>query len=188
MTHGGAGFRCSLLLTIVSATALAQPGAPARADGSNTGNVAYTLWFLHHADYDEFSAGQLALANAGSEQVKAFGKTLLTDQQATGQTILAAARKLKVDLEPHLTGGDKVRMERIKAKMEKLKSLKGRAFDALFTTLMAQEHHQVIELVTEALQDPKQESIKPVLLELLPRMQAHAKTAESLVKEMATAQ
>lgn len=177
MRKVGSGFKRCLVVTMVSAGALAQPGAPAQTASSNE---AYTLWFLHHADYDEFTAGQLALVNAGSEQVKAFGKALVNDQQVTSQKVLAAARKLKVDLEPQLAGGDKVRMDRIKAKLEKLKSLKGKPFDHLFTSLMAQEHDKVVEVVTEALQDPKQGSIRELLQELLPRIEAHAQTARLL--------
>ena len=181
-------FRSSLIVTMVSAGALAQPGAPAHADGLASDNEAYTLWFLHHADYEEFAAGQLALVNAGSEQVKAFGKALVKDQQVTSQKVLAAARKLKVDLEPHLTGGDRIRMDRIKAKLENLKSLKGKPFDDFFTSLMAQEHQKVTEVVTEALQDPKQENIKELLQELLPRIEAHAKTARLLAGNSEAAQ
>ncbi len=172
-----------LLLTVLSTGAFGQPGAsgtPKARESPVVGTgAAYTLWVLHHSDYDEMQAGQLAMANAGSEELKAFGRTLVTDHQAASQKVLATARKLQVDLEPNITGGDKALFERMKAKMGELKSIKGAQFDASFSKMMTREYQRVIAIVTEALDDPKQESIKPLLQDLLPQLKSHERVAQN---------
>jgi|GEM_PF-1940293 len=68
----------------------------------------------------------------------------------------------------------------MKAKIDALKSMEGARFDASFLKMMTGEYRRVIGVVTESLDDPKQESIKPLLRDLLPLLESHQKTAQML--------
>jgi putative membrane protein len=86
----------------------------------------------------EVQMGQLAQQNGSSEDVKAFGQTLVTDhsQSMDQASALAEAMNVEVPTKPKAEA---------QQEYEKLKALKGADFDKAFSEHMVMDHQKEIE-------------------------------------------
>jgi len=88
-------------------------------------------------DNGEVAVGQLAQAQGESQAVQDFGKLLVSDHGAHKQELatLAQSSGIPVSSEP---------TDEAKANLEKLKSLRGAAFDKEFKAMMVKDHNKDI--------------------------------------------
>ena len=114
--------------------AAAQSGAP------NDAQIAAIVVTANQVDID---AGKLAQANASKNDIKAFGKQMVTDHTGVNKAATDLVTKLKVKPEDNPTaqslkkgGADNV---------AKLKTLKGAAFDKAYVDHEVVYHQQVMD-------------------------------------------
>jgi putative membrane protein len=150
---------------------LALLSAPAWADDAPA--PAEVLTKLHQSNVKEVEMGKLAQKNGQSREVKAFGKTLVTDHSAADKKVKALAKKEKVELtdeKPAMDHGD----------------LTGADFDSKFAKSMLEDHEKdVAEMkkARDATDDPK---LKALLTSIVPTLEKHEETARKLADSTKT--
>ena len=157
-------FACAL-----SAAVYAQ-GPPSDAE------IAAIVVTANQVDID---AGKLAAANASNADVKAFGKTMVTDHTAVNKQATDLATKLK------LTPKDNPTAQSLKAGGEKsvaaLKKLKGAAFDKAYIDQEVAYHQSVIDALDKVLIPNAQNAeLKALLEKSRPAFVAHLNHAKEM--------
>jgi putative membrane protein len=146
---------------------LALLSTPALAEDAP--QPAQILSKLHESNVKEVEMGKLAQKNGQSKEVKAFGKTLVTDHTAADKKVKALAKKEKVELteaKPEMEHGD----------------LSGPDFDTKFAKNMADDHEKDVEEVRKARDATNDPQLKALLSELLPTLEKHHETARKLAE------
>lgn len=151
------------LATILAMSASASIAAPSPQD------------FIKQAiqgDNSEIALGQLAQQKAGSQQVKDFGQTLVTDHTQAKEQAASVAKQLNV------TPPDGM-MQDAQDEQNKLSKMSGNDFDKEFATFMVMDHQKDIQQFQEeanANSGPASDLAK----QQLPVLQKHLKMAKSL--------
>jgi putative membrane protein len=160
---------CVLLGSIVFA-------AGAAAQSVNDAQIASIVVTANQVDID---AGQLAASTASDQQVKSFGRQMVTDHTGVNKSATDLAAKLK------LTPEDNPTSRSLKAGGEEnvsnLKKLKGAAFDRAYVDHEVAYHQQVIEAIDKTLiPNAKNEELKALLVKSRPAFVAHLEHAKQL--------
>jgi putative membrane protein len=125
-------------------------------------------------NFAEVQMGELAQKNGQSQDVKSFGKTLVTDHSAANQKATEAAKALGVA--PPAGPSEKQ-----KADYDKMAKLSGTAFDKMFAKHMVQDHRKDIRQYQNAAK--KQDAAGQYAQNSLPVLQKHLEAAEALTKQ-----
>jgi putative membrane protein len=152
-----------------------NPGAPPPTGAADTATV---LGKLHHSNQMEIEMGKLAQKNGTSKDVKAFGKTLVTDHTASDKKVTALAKQQKVDLAaaaPAMKPDEK---------MDKLKTQKGAEFDKAFAEAMLEDHQKDVSEASSARDSTSDPKLKTLLTETVPVLEKHRDTAQKLVTQL----
>lgn len=189
--HGGAHGTAGATGSHTGTTTGTSTGMESGAGMSGTGTVAAEggmpamefstkeefLAHVQHVNDMEIQAGQLAQKNATNPKVKQYGVTLVTDH-----------KKAQTKVKPMLTGAaatmspeHKKMMEPKMAKMNEMKALKGLEFERQFLTQMVADHKETIEVMKSFKEKTDDAKVKSLITELLPTIEMHHKTAETLL-------
>jgi putative membrane protein len=159
----------------VAAALLAFP-AFASSQAINDAQIASIVVTANQVDID---AGKLASAKAQSDEVKAFGKQMVTDHSGVNKQATELVTKLKVTPEDNPTsqslkaGGDE--------NVNTLRSLKGAAFDKAYVDHEVAYHQAVLEAVDKTLiPNAKNEELKALLVKVRPAFVAHLEHAKQV--------
>jgi putative membrane protein len=179
----GLGALCCSLLTGAAAQAAVDAGKPGgTTPGATAGttDTAGVLAKLHHANQMEVEMGKAAQDKGQSKDVKAFGKTLVTDHSAADKKVMALAKDEKIDLPATMAPmpDDK--------KMETLKTASGADFDKAFSQAMLDDHEKDVgeaKMARDGTTDPK---LKKLLTATIPVLEKHRATAKKLVDKTAS--
>lgn len=160
---------------LVAAALLAFP-AFASSQAINDAQIASIVVTANQVDID---AGKLASAKAQSDEVKAFGKQMVTDHSGVNKQATELVTKLKVTPEDNPTsqslkaGGDE--------NVNTLRSLKGAAFDKAYVDHEVAYHQAVLEAVDKTLiPNAKNEELKALLVKVRPAFVAHLEHAKQV--------
>ncbi len=163
-----------------TAPTTASPSAPASANQSNSqqGAVsAATKKFVTNAaitDMFEIQAGQLAQQKANDSAYKDFAEMTISDHTKTTDQLKSMAPKLQgVQLPQEL---DKTHQ----AKMGKLNSLSGAAFERQYKMDQVQGHKQAIEQFQTYAKSGDNPELKSWAEQTLPALKTHLQHAEAL--------
>jgi putative membrane protein len=120
----------------------------------------------------EVQMGELAQQNGGSEDVKAFGQTLVTDHSKSMDQASALAKSMNVEVptEPKTEA---------QQEYEKLQALKGAEFDKQFAEHMVMGHQKEIEKFEEQAQDGDDE-VAQYARQTLPVLNTHLDMAKKI--------
>jgi putative membrane protein len=120
----------------------------------------------------EVQIGQLAQQNGGSEDVKAFGRTLVTDHTKSMDqaSALANSMNVKVPTEPK---------PEAQQEYEKLQGLQGAEFDKAFAEHMVMDHQKEIEKFEEQAQGDSEE-VAQFAKQTLPVLNTHLDLAKKI--------
>jgi putative membrane protein len=161
---------------LVGSTAVLAQGA-----GPSDAQIAHIVVTANQVDID---AGKLAESKASSKEVKAFGKTMVTDHTGVNKQATALVTKLGVKPEDNPTsqslkqGGED--------NLKNLKSLKGAAFDKAYIDHEVAYHEQVLSAVDKTLiPNAKNAELKDLITKVRPAFVAHldhAKQIQSKIK------
>jgi putative membrane protein len=126
-------------------------------------------------NFAEVQMGQLAQQNGQSQEVKAFGQTLVTDHGAANTKAQQAAQSIGVTSP---TGPN----AKQKADYDKMAKLNGAAFDKEFAKHMVVDHKKdVAEYQKEA---KKQDAAGQYAQSTLPTLQKHLQSSQTLQKQL----
>jgi len=127
------------------------------------------------SDAFEIAAAKLAATNAGSPQVKAFAKMMVTAHTESTAKVKAAAGKATPALtpDPELTGEQK-------DELAKLGPLKGEEFDKAYIAGQVDAHETALSLMKKYAKDGDVASLKAVAGEIVPIVEKHLTSAKAI--------
>lgn len=150
--------------------------ASAAAGGPTDPQIAAIVVTANQVDID---AGKLAEKKGSSQQVKDFGKLMVTDHSGVNQSAKDLVTKLHVTPEPNDTskslqkGGDE--------NLAALKKLEGAAFDKAYVDHEVAYHQAVLDAVDKTLIPSAQNAeLKALLVKVRPAFVAHLEHAKQL--------
>jgi putative membrane protein len=165
-------------------TDTAAPGKPgdkaAKLGDADVKIVAH----LNHVNKMEIDLGKLA-QKSGTEAVKNYGSTLVSDHQSANKELLAFTKMRKLATIPAdkpETDEDKQAHKDMQTKMANLKKLKGAEFDREFLTMMAADHDKELAKIDVAMGSAADPDLKTLLTGVKPVLQRHADQARDLQK------
>jgi putative membrane protein len=120
----------------------------------------------------EIAIGKLAEAQGGSEAVRSYGKVLVDDHSKSQTEVAPMAKAAGVTMMDGMMPADE-------AEYNKLKALKGKAFDAELASSMAKAHKMMIAEFTEQTKSGSPETVK-LAAATLPTLEKHLKLATAL--------
>lgn len=168
-----------LRIGVVALGAVVALAAFARADSIALDDAAI-IGIFNAANSWDVSTGKLAAKKASRPDVRTFGAQLASDHQGLLDKSHALARTLGVSAAP-LPKGFALKQD-FDATMQKLKSLKGSAFDSAFLEHEIAYHKAVINAVTTQLLPAIQNAeLKRFVEQAAPAFQAHLTQAEALL-------
>jgi putative membrane protein len=167
-------------LCALAAPVHAQTAAPANADQKNAeqGTVsAATKKFVTDAamtDMFEIQAGQLALKKADGPAYQDFSQMTILDHTKTSQQLKQMAPSLQgVQLPLELDSA-------LKAKIDKLSSSSGAAFERQYKTEQVAGHRQAVEMFETYARSGDNAELKRWAAQTLPTLEMHLQHAEAL--------
>jgi len=167
-------------LLVAVAGAAAQGGAPTTG-GPTDAQIAHIVVTANQVDID---AGKLAQTRGQGEDVRAFGKQMVTDHSGVNKQALALVKKLNVTPEGNTTsqglkkGGED--------NLENLKGLRGAAFDKAYIDHEVVYHEQVLDAIDKVLiPNAKNEELKALLVKVRPAFVAHLERAKMIQAKLA---
>ena len=158
------------------ALALFGAGRAQSADKAATAQTAEVLSKLHHANQMEVAAGKLAQEKGQSKDVKAFGKTLVTDHSAADKKVMALAKDEKIDLPADVPMPPEM--------MDKMKAASGAEFDKVFASHMLDDHKKDIAEAKAARDTTGDAKLKALLTSTIPVLEKHREIAQKLVDKL----
>jgi len=171
-------FASALLLATGGVSA--QDAAPAAA-GPTDAQIAHIVVTANQVDID---AGRLAESKAHSKDVRAFGKTMVTDHSGVNQQAVALATRLKVTPEDNPTS-QSLKMEGAD-NVATLKGLKGGAFDKAYIDHEIAYHEQVLEAIDKVLvPNANNAELKALIVKVRPAFVAHLEHAKTIQAKLA---
>jgi len=160
----------------VMAGLLFVPAAIVSAQGVNDAQIASIVVTANQVDID---AGKLAQSRSSNQEVKAFGKQMVTDHTGVNKAATQLVHKLKVKPEGNATadslkkGGDE--------NIAKLKKLKGKEFDRAYIDNEVTYHQAVIDAVDKTLEpSAKNAELKTLIQKVRPAFVQHLDHAKHL--------
>lgn len=128
----------------------------------------------------EIKFGQLAEEKGSSQEVKDFGKRMVTDHTKASDQLKADAAKEKFTLPTDMSKRDQMTYDR-------LSKLSGSAFDRAYARDMVRDHRaDVAQFLTES-KNGKQDWTKDFASQTLPTLREHLKQAEEMLHKVAPA-
>ncbi len=127
------------------------------------------------ANMTEAHLGQMAEAQASHKAVKDFGQTLSMDHTNAYEALTVLANKtgeaIPKAIEHHRT-------------IESLKHLRGKAFDRAFTQDEIQSHKAAIAAFRKEAEHGENPDVKAWAKTVIPTLEGHLRTAETLAKQV----
>lgn len=125
------------------------------------------------ANMTEAHLGQMAEAQASQQSVKDFGQTLSKDHTSAYESLTILANKMGEAI-PKAIGRDQT--------IERLMHLKGSAFDRAFSQDEVQSHKGAIALFKNEAEHGENADVKAWAKSMIPTLEGHLQTAESIAK------
>lgn len=169
-------------IALASALFFAAGAAVAEEAAPNDAQIASIVVTANQVDID---AGKLAESKASAKDVKAFAQQMVTDHTGVNKSASALVKKLKVKPEDNPTsaslkaGGEQ--------NVQKLKGLKGAAFDSAYIDNEVTYHQTVIDAMDKTLiPSAKNEELKALLVKVRPAFVAHLEHAKQIQAALGT--
>lgn len=129
---------------------------------------------LHHADQMEIHMGKLAQEKGSTEDMRNYGKRLVSDDQDNDMQVMDLAAKEGVTLQVTESGV----LDKIEVKH--LRGLSGSAFDQKFAKLMIDAHKKDIAKMESAQKSPLPDDVRKLVVNTVPTLQKHLEMAQKI--------
>ncbi len=123
----------------------------------------------------EVELGRLAAQNAESPKVKEFAQRMVTDHTEANQALKDLARQQQLTLPAKPASAEQATEERLRA-------LKGGAFDTAYMKDMVQDHRQDVADFRKEAETGSDPALKAFAQKYLPVLQQHLQMAEAAAK------
>jgi len=168
------------MLAFAFVSSLLAAASAASAQGVTDAQIASIVVTANQVDID---AGNLAAAQSGNAEVKAFGQLMAKDHTGVNKSATDLVTRLKV------TPQDNPTSESLKAggvtNVAHLKTLKGADFDRAYVDHEVAYHQQVLDALDKTLiPGAKNEELKALLVKVRPAFVAHLEHAKMLQASM----
>jgi len=168
------------MLAFAFVSSLLAAVSAASAQGVTDAQIASIVVTANQVDID---AGNLAAAQSGNAEVKAFGQLMVKDHTGVNKSATDLVTRLKV------TPQDNPTSESLKAggvtNVAHLKTLKGADFDRAYVDHEVAYHQQVLDALDKTLiPGAKNEELKALLVKVRPAFVAHLEHAKMLQASM----
>jgi putative membrane protein len=121
----------------------------------------------------EVQAGNIAIQNAASADVKALAQMIVKDHEAANKELQTFANERNVVLPTELPA-DK------QEHMNSLKKLNGKAFDDHYLKMMREDHKKDIDLFRETSNSSRSKQVRDFAAKILPVLEKHAREVEKV--------
>ena len=121
----------------------------------------------------EVEMGQLAQKNGSSDQVRQFGKQMVTDHTRLNDELGNVAKKDGFQVPTEL--GAKQRAE-----IQSLSKLSGKEFDSKYTQLMVKDHTNDLAAFKKAESTTEKPELKKAIAEAIPVIEHHLEMAKKM--------
>jgi putative membrane protein len=121
----------------------------------------------------EVQFGKLAEEKGTTQQVKDFGRRMVSDHTKAGEKLKTAASEENISLPTDMTASDK-------ATYDYLSKLSGTAFDRAYAEDMVKDHQKDVNSFEREANNGKDSNIKSFASETLPTLQEHLKMARDM--------
>jgi putative membrane protein len=174
------------MTTALATTARAQEPNESKSRHSaaavkSVSQEARALAKLHEINLEEIAVGGLAKTKATSDAAKQYADTLVTDHTALDQRVVTLADQKGIELAAQK---DKRARRAEQKHLTMLRKLDTARFDHGFAKMMADGHAKAADAIRDYQKSVTDSDVKALLSDALPSIEAHQKTAESI---MATA-
>lgn len=161
---------CLLLLGLGGLAAKAQIPQP---DPDTT--AKHFLIVASIKNLQEVRAGQQALGQAKSPDVKAFGQMMVKDHSQAEQQLLALAKRKNISLPPAATGG---------IQPDLLLKNAGQRFDKMYVHAMVAGHGNAVQEFENYAVTGKDPDVRAFAQELLPALKHHLAESQALEEKL----
>jgi putative membrane protein len=124
----------------------------------------------------EVQLGQLAAEKGSSQDVKDFGKKMVTDHTALNNDMAPVAQSMGVSVPKKLSKQDQ-------AEYDKLNGLSGEDFDKEYITAMVKDHHKDLREFQNEATSTSDPELKAVVAKGLTVINEHMTMADKLAKD-----
>jgi putative membrane protein len=159
------------------APSVGAPSGPGAAGTAAPSDTAAVLGKLHHANQMEIQMGKMAQEKGQAKEVKAFGKTLVTDHTAMDKKVMSLAKQQKIDLPTSMPPMND-------PNMTKLQGATGAEFDRAFAQAMVADHQRDVEEAKAAHSSATDPKLKTLLGAAIPVLEKHRETAQKLTNSL----
>lgn len=161
---------------VAAVFSLAAGFSHAQSAGPNDAQIAAIVVAANSVDID---AGKLAEKKGHDKQVKEFAKRMVTDHTGVNKQATELVTKLKVTPEENDTS--KSLKDNGAKEMDKLKGLKGKAFDKEYVDNEVTYHQAVLDAIDKTLiPNAKNAELKTLLEKVRPAIDAHLQHAKHI--------
>jgi putative membrane protein len=140
------------------------------------------LEVLHDANQGEIEQAKLAVKRTTDSRVKAFAETMIADHTDADKQGAAIAKDEKLSLD------DSTLATQVKTDghttIEKLKGLKGAAFDREYVSAQITAHHGVLGILHDAQPKVVNSRVRAFLDKVVPTIEHHYQMAKALQKQL----
>ncbi len=145
-------------------------------DKSNDTTARYFLIQVSIANLQEIAQGQLAVQQAGSPEVKAFGQRMIDDHGKAEAQLTKLAQTTGIQL-PHEATDPPV-------DNPMLKKLNGKEFDKMYVHMMAPGHGETVQLFQKYIAMGKNPAVVAFAQQTLPVLKEHLAAINAIEEKM----
>jgi putative membrane protein len=132
----------------------------------------------------EVELGRAGAQKASDSDVKRFAERMVTDHSATNDKLMALAKKHKIEAEGTYGTPPLRPDEQVQAKLQKLETMSGAAFDQAFMSDMTKDHEKAVALFQDEAKNGKDKELQALAAATLPTLNDHLEMARSLAKKV----
>jgi putative membrane protein len=125
------------------------------------------------ANLTEINLAQLAKKLSTNDDVKKFADHLIADHEKMDKRVLDLANQKKVAVASGLNPKER-------EEWTKLSRLSGKDFDRQFADMMVKDHEEAVKMFEHCEKNTKDETVKKLCEDALPKLRDHLKEAKSL--------
>ena len=135
------------------------------------------IQLMHQANQGEMEMGKIAMSNAGSKDVKDYGRMLEQDHNKADKQLMTLAKEMNVQL----TLPSEQKME--SKELDQLRHMKGEQFDQMFLQKMVDGHNKKIDELSKLENQVSNPQLKSMIQETLPTLKHYRDMAQSLMQK-----
>jgi putative membrane protein len=150
----------------------ATPGTAQKGDADQ--QFITQAW---EANTVEVTLGQVAMRNAASEEVKQYGKRMMTDHMLANKELMDLVSKNQIFSPKGVS-------KRHQAMMDQLAALKGPEFDREYIRTMVDDHRKAVSTFEKASKECQDPSLKAWAAQKLPTLREHLKLAQQIEQKV----